>query len=131
MANLGNRRRRNAQRTTRLTVSLETSCGADDIVAVCCFVIDADQIEISASEQAAAAAPRPSRRSRRRAEPQAAAARMRPRPRPRSRRNPVRIRVDVQKVDQLINLVGELVITQSMLTQTASLLDPVLHDKLL
>ncbi len=41
------------------------------------------------------------------------------------------IRVDVEKVDQIINLVGELVITQSMLTQTASLLDPVLHERLL
>ncbi|KVW89052.1 chemotaxis protein CheW, partial [Thiobacillus denitrificans] len=41
------------------------------------------------------------------------------------------IRVDVEKVDQIINLVGELVITQSMLTQTASTLDPVLHERLL
>ncbi|HQS90061.1 chemotaxis protein CheW, partial [Polaromonas sp.] len=41
------------------------------------------------------------------------------------------IRVDVEKVDQIINLVGELVITQSMLTQTASQLDPVLHERLL
>jgi two-component system chemotaxis sensor kinase CheA len=39
--------------------------------------------------------------------------------------------VDVEKVDQIINLVGELVITQSMLTQTASMLDPVLHERLL
>ncbi|MFN3880865.1 MAG: chemotaxis protein CheW [Nitrincola lacisaponensis] len=35
------------------------------------------------------------------------------------------IRVGVEKVDQLINLVGELVITRSMLAQSASLLDPV------
>ncbi len=41
------------------------------------------------------------------------------------------IRVDVSKVDQIINLVGELVITQSMLAQTVSLLDPVLHQRLL
>jgi len=33
------------------------------------------------------------------------------------------IRVSVEKVDQLINLVGELVITQAMLAQSASLLD--------
>jgi len=37
------------------------------------------------------------------------------------------IRVSVDKVDQLINLVGELVITQAMLAQTASRLDPVLY----
>ncbi|MGE0801448.1 MAG: chemotaxis protein CheW [Lautropia sp.] len=41
------------------------------------------------------------------------------------------IRVSVQKIDQLINLVGELVITQAMLTQTAAHVDPVLHQKLL
>ncbi|HZP86029.1 MAG TPA: chemotaxis protein CheW [Burkholderiales bacterium] len=35
------------------------------------------------------------------------------------------IRVSVEKVDQLINLVGELVITQAMLAQTSSQLDPV------
>ncbi|QZA78093.1 chemotaxis protein CheW [Deefgea tanakiae] len=41
------------------------------------------------------------------------------------------IRVSVEKVDQLLNLVGELVITQSMLAQNALQLDPVLHEKLL
>ncbi|KAB0606606.1 chemotaxis protein CheW, partial [Castellaniella defragrans] len=41
------------------------------------------------------------------------------------------IRVGVEKVDQIINLVGELVITQAMLLQTSQTLDPVLHDRLL
>jgi two-component system, chemotaxis family, sensor kinase CheA len=41
------------------------------------------------------------------------------------------IRVSVEKVDQLLNLVGELVITQSMLAQNALQLDSVLHEKLL
>jgi two-component system chemotaxis sensor kinase CheA len=40
------------------------------------------------------------------------------------------IRVGVEKVDQLINLVGELVITQSMLAQSALLIDPVVFEKL-
>jgi two-component system chemotaxis sensor kinase CheA len=40
------------------------------------------------------------------------------------------IRVSVEKVDQLINLVGELVITQAMLTQSASLLDPTVVERL-
>jgi len=40
------------------------------------------------------------------------------------------IRVSVEKVDQLINLVGELVITQAMLAQTASSVDPILHEAL-
>ena len=41
------------------------------------------------------------------------------------------IRVGVEKVDQLINLVGELVITQAMLAQTASRVDPVLYESLI
>ncbi len=40
------------------------------------------------------------------------------------------IRVSIEKVDQMINLVGELVITQAMLAQTASQYDPVLFEKL-
>ncbi|SEQ67021.1 CheA signal transduction histidine kinase [Rosenbergiella nectarea] len=40
------------------------------------------------------------------------------------------IRVAVEKVDQLINLVGELVITQSMLLQHVSQLEPTLHGAL-
>ena len=40
------------------------------------------------------------------------------------------IRVGVTKVDQLINQVGELVITQLMLAQTAATLDPVLYENL-
>jgi len=41
------------------------------------------------------------------------------------------IRVSIEKVDQLINLVGELVITQAMLAQSASTVDPVIYEKLL
>ncbi|MFN3594354.1 MAG: chemotaxis protein CheW [Thiobacillaceae bacterium] len=41
------------------------------------------------------------------------------------------IRVSVEKVDQLINLVGELVITQAMLAQSASHLDPMQAERLL
>jgi chemotaxis protein histidine kinase CheA len=40
------------------------------------------------------------------------------------------IRVGVTKVDQLINQVGELVITQIMLAQTAASLDPVIYENL-
>jgi two-component system chemotaxis sensor kinase CheA len=38
--------------------------------------------------------------------------------------------VSVEKVDQLINLVGELVITQAMLAQNSLGLDPALHQQL-
>jgi len=41
------------------------------------------------------------------------------------------IRVDVKKVDQLINLVGELVITQAMLAQNSLGLDSATHQQLL
>lgn len=41
------------------------------------------------------------------------------------------IRVGTEKIDALINLVGELVITQAMLTQVAGDLDPVQNEKLL
>jgi len=41
------------------------------------------------------------------------------------------IRVPTEKIDLLINLVGELVITQAMLAQQASTLDPALCEKLL
>ncbi|MDB5747625.1 MAG: chemotaxis protein CheA [Massilia sp.] len=41
------------------------------------------------------------------------------------------IRVSVEKVDQLINLIGELVITQAMIEQRSSGLDPMLHERLL
>jgi len=41
------------------------------------------------------------------------------------------LRVAVERVDQLINLVGELVITQAMLTQRAKDLDPVQFSSLL
>jgi two-component system chemotaxis sensor kinase CheA len=41
------------------------------------------------------------------------------------------IRVGVEKVDQLINLVGELVITQAMIEQRSSELDPMQYEKLI
>lgn len=41
------------------------------------------------------------------------------------------IRVSVEKVDQLINLIGELVITNAMLEQRSGGLDPMAHERLL
>ena len=40
------------------------------------------------------------------------------------------LRVSVEKVDQIINLVGELVITQAMLAQNSAKLDPALYQQL-
>lgn len=166
-----------------LSLWLESDVPTDDIVAVCCFVIDESQIRVArgtapaapaapaaaqdtavpaaepvAAAQAArvevfappAAAPQPAAPA-----PAAAAPAAAPQPAPQApaehaapaaahhddkRARPAAaaaagaegssIRVGVEKVDQLINLVGELVITQAMLAETASAFDPALHDRL-
>ena len=139
-----------------LTLWLDTNCTTDDIVAVCCFIIEADQIEISRepavveqshvekigliaqttaidvqhqmTDSDAGLHPDPVPASASVSVGTSAAVATPPASAPKDSGS---IRVDVEKVDQIINLVGELVITQSMLTQTASTLDPVLHERLL
>ncbi|OXJ06198.1 MULTISPECIES: chemotaxis protein CheA [Burkholderia] len=171
-----------------LTLWVESDVPSDDIVAVCCFVIDESQIRVghgtapaapAAAQDAAApaaepvvaaqparaevfapqaAAPQPAASAPAApapVEPAAAAAPQAPQPAqpapadhaPQAaahhddkRARPAAaaasgaegssIRVGVEKVDQLINLVGELVITQAMLAETASAFDPALHDRL-
>ncbi|MBB3009475.1 chemotaxis protein CheA [Cupriavidus alkaliphilus] len=120
-----------------LVVWLNTQCSADDIIAVCCFVIDSDQIVIEAATdapepaaaQVAAPAPAPVAAAPAPAAP-AAREKAKAAPAPAPAHGEGSIRVPTEKVDQIINLVGELVITQSMLAQTASSLDPVLFDRL-
>ncbi|MDI9221772.1 chemotaxis protein CheA [Pantoea sp. EA-12] len=110
--------------------------GKDDIVAVLCFVLDEAQIQfpegaVAEAPAVAEAAPAPvqtatvtditppaKREAKRAAAPAKAS-------------ESSSIRVAVEKVDQLINLVGELVITQSMLAQRSGALDPVAHGDLL
>ncbi|WP_175796538.1 chemotaxis protein CheA [Burkholderia anthina] len=150
-----------------LTLWLESDVPSDDIVAVCCFVIDDSQIRVArgtapAAPAAAPAAAEPAARGEvfapaaaapqspapaapepvqpappaPHAEPAASAAahhddkRARPAAVAASGAEGSSIRVGVEKVDQLINLVGELVITQAMLAETASAFDPALHDRL-
>ena len=124
-----------------LTVWLKTNCDASDIIAVCCFIINADQIEICIEPGSAPdAAPEmvsPSLPVNLVAAPVSSAdlpamnATAAAGAAAGNGKEASSIRVDVEKVDQIINLVGELVITQSMLTQTASTLDPVLHERLM
>ncbi|SAI38884.1 chemotaxis protein CheA [Bordetella ansorpii] len=137
-----------------LTVWVQTTCSAADIEAVCCFIIDSDQLEVSHEaapaqaapaaadagvleqfEQAAASfAPAAPVAPAAEAAAPAAAAPARAARAPAAQhadKESTSIRVGVEKVDQIINLVGELVITQAMLAQQASSLDPVLHDRLL
>ncbi|MCA8087192.1 chemotaxis protein CheA [Burkholderia cenocepacia] len=173
-----------------LSLWVESDVPSDDIVAVCCFVIDESQIRVAhgtapaaqaapAAEQGAAAeaaepaaaaqparvevfapppaAPQPAAPAPAPAEPAAAAQQRQPQqhaqPQPAEHATPAAaahhddkrarpaaaaaagaegssIRVGVEKVDQLINLVGELVITQAMLAETATAFDPALHDRL-
>ncbi|MEJ2895765.1 chemotaxis protein CheA [Bordetella avium] len=126
------------RREETLTVWVETTCSAADIEAVCCFIIDADQMELrregapdvvaesapAAVSLAAAVEAKPAAAPVATAAPKAVAPHH-------ADKESTSIRVGVEKVDQIINLVGELVITQAMLAQTASTLDPVLHDRLL
>lgn len=137
-----------------LTVWVDSTCTPDDIEAVCCFIVDADQLNIAreaapvadaapapvvaaapvaATPEAAPAAAAPAvAESAAAAEAISQAARTSRAAAPAHvDKESTSIRVGVEKVDQVINLVGELVIAQAMLAQTASTLDPVLHDRLL
>lgn len=124
-----------------LIATLETSASADDITAVLCFVIEIDQIEflpLPAAEPAPAAPAEPVVQAAPAAPVAAPVAKAPAASAPRAEQNkPARekentsIRVAVEKVDQLINLVGELVITQSMLQQRSNELDPVTHGDLI
>ena len=125
-----------------LSATLDGNLAEDDIIAVLCFVIEADQIEFEtvsaapvaaeAEEVAVVTGPQPV------AVAPAVKATASEAPHSRAEREkPARasestsIRVAVEKVDQLINLVGELVITQSMLAQRSNELDPVNHGDLI
>lgn len=128
-----------------LDVTLLTSASEDDISAVLCFVLEPEQISFStptpsepavaeASLPAAVAVPEPAPAPVASAAPPAAkpAAATAEAPKARAKASEsTSIRVAVEKVDQLINLVGELVITQSMLAQRSGTLDPVNHGDLL
>ncbi|HEX7387869.1 MAG TPA: chemotaxis protein CheA [Castellaniella sp.] len=155
-----------------LALWLKTSTSEQDLEAVCCFVVNADQVQVARAalpanaQPAAASAPTV-------AAPTAVApavarepvpvvaqvvaqtvtddTELQAAPSPASatgvpgksgetekpahpsthHKESGTIRVGVEKVDQIINLVGELVITQAMLVQTSQSLDPVLHDRLL
>ncbi|MEI7367095.1 chemotaxis protein CheA [Pectobacterium sp. 1950-15] len=131
------------QTDTSVEVTLVTSESEDDISAVLCFVLEPEQISFKSTVAsqpvvaevvetlAVVEAPAPVAP----VAPSAPAA-AKPQAAPENGKNKAKtgdtsIRVAVEKVDQLINLVGELVITQSMLAQRSSELDPVAHGDLL
>ncbi|QJQ96564.1 MULTISPECIES: chemotaxis protein CheA [Halomonadaceae] len=133
---------------TRCLVVLDTSASVDDIEAVMCFIIEAEQVVVrrlestqaQAAERASpavavvsppaeVATPVPTEQSAVKAPAATLPADAKPKPKP-AVGETTSIRVPVDKVDQIINLVGELIITQSMLDQTASELEGVAHNAL-
>ncbi|WP_163628313.1 chemotaxis protein CheW, partial [Morganella morganii] len=136
------------QGTDTLKVWLGTNTAIDDISGVLCFVVDDSQIayeETPAAEltamlaadntpaeaeeetvSAPVAVPAPAAASS-----SAPAARKAPAAAAKNKGDSGSIRVAVEKVDQLINLVGELVIIQSMLTQHSQQVDQAEYAELL
>ncbi|MES1931147.1 chemotaxis protein CheA [Salinisphaera shabanensis T35B1] len=138
-----------------LTVTLAGHASAEDIESVLCFVVDADQLHFNTSaadddasqaetavaqavsevvaEEHATPAQNSSAssddKSSASAAPAAAAAK--PKAAAKSAGESSSLRVSTEKVDEIINLVGELVITQSMLEQTIGGLDSEAHSALL
>ncbi|GBU14585.1 chemotaxis protein CheA [Enterobacterales bacterium] len=131
------------QTPNSVEATLITTLSEDDISAVLCFVIEPEQISFSRSaandapdEDVETAAVMPLAATADIASRTAPVLTAVPDSAPTRARAPkapesTSIRVAVEKVDQLINLVGELVITQSMLAQRSDLLDPVAHSDLL
>ncbi len=137
------------QTDSSIEVTLSTSTDKDDISAVLCFVLEPEQINFKPVDEAAAAAPvvqsqvdnptvpaesapiTPSKPATAVPATATVAAKVNEAAKGRMKAGDTSIRVAVEKVDQLINLVGELVITQSMLAQRSTELDPVAHGDLL
>lgn len=127
---------------SRYEVILQGNTSPDDIEAVMCFIIEPEQIEIkvldaapaadtSAAERAEPARPAPevaaekapSTPEKAPSAGEKAVAKPAADAKPKAKKaasESSSIRVSVDKVDQIINLVGELIITQSMLDQTVS-----------
>ncbi|MGQ0336225.1 chemotaxis protein CheA [Halomonas elongata] len=129
-------------------VTLETSVSREDIEAVMCFIIEPAQLRIEAAVVETAAPAASSDAPAEEAPPARPAAAEatggssasgapggsgqskpsnKPKAKAKSGGESSSIRVAVDKVDQIINLVGELIITQSMLDQTVSELEDVNH----
>jgi two-component system chemotaxis sensor kinase CheA len=119
-----------------LTVDMKTSEREDDIRAVLYFLLEEEQIVITRpqaktkvviptpSPEVVASPPATSGA----AKPSAPAARKNARSQGSESSS---IRVAVEKVDQIINQVGELIITQAMLSQLSATLDPASQDTLI
>ncbi|GHE21318.1 chemotaxis protein CheA [Halomonas urumqiensis] len=121
---------------TRFEVTLETTASADDIEAVMCFIIEPGQIEVTQVAVELGTDPNsdpnsPPTNSANSSQAELGSVPNSPRQKSKPAGESTSIRVSVDKVDQIINLVGELIITQSMLDQTASELEGVTNGSLL
>lgn len=121
-------------------VVLASSESATDIEAVMCFIVEPEQlkIEVVVMQPEAVAEPRPEPAMEARttkAETPAVAlpvgGETRSAPRTSNAQAESSLRVPVAKVDHIINLVGELIITQSMLNQVVGKLDGAAHAGLI
>ncbi len=145
------------------SIVLQTNGTVDDILAVCSFIVDADNMLISEEKMPEASKAKELTEdelgygffepieSMFPPEDKPTVEQAKPEPAPvldsnhNSSKNNVKkeaerhaaghesttIRVGIEKVDQIINLIGELVITQAMLTQRTQDLDPVSNERLL
>ncbi|MCL6744363.1 chemotaxis protein CheA [Kosakonia sp. R1.Fl] len=137
MGNLGRVSHLQAENES-LQLTLHTTASPDDILAVLCFVLEPEQISIApapAEDEPVAIADEPAASTP--AQVNAVAAPVARATRPESNRQRPQateassIRVAVEKVDQIINQVGELIITQAMLSQLSGVLDSTNHDTLI
>lgn len=138
------------QKNNLLLVQLRTSDSAEDILSVLCFLLEPEQIVITEPEPVDAgsilardvdSAPASASHilSQEEVKPateivplKAPPAVTRPKTAPKAQSTESgSIRVAVEKVDQIINQVGELIITQAMLSQLSGSLDPSVHDILI
>ncbi len=136
-----------ADQSGRQCFVLETAETVDDVRALCSFIVDPDSLQIAEVPQSAelsqsaelmqstavalpaTAAPPVSQAAHTPHAPPSPNASHPPSATASTESSSIRVSVD--KVDQLINLVGELVITQAMIEQRTHSLDPMLHEKLL
>ncbi|PJZ02643.1 chemotaxis protein CheA [Pantoea rodasii] len=142
LENLGTLRKQE-QTSNSLKVVLASATPADDIRAVLCFVLNDTQIAIQPVVAAPTAAvltatPAPTSTAPLNAPVSATSTATSTPPTPTPSTAPraasqesSSIRVAVSKVDQIINQVGELIITQAMLSQLTQALDNANHDALL
>lgn len=115
-----------------MSATLATQSSVDDISSVLCFVLEPEQISLTPIEPVE---PVESIKKAPQASAPSAAAKEAPRERAaafaRRSEQSSTLRVSTEKIDQILNLVGELVITQATLEQAAASLDSRAHEDLM